>query len=642
MSWISNWIPGFFMPSLAWLFALLVPIIIFYFLKLRRTRIQVSSLALWQQVIQDQRVNAPFQKFKRNLLLWLQLLLLCLVVLAAMQPYWKGDAARMTYLPILIDVSASMGGVDANGVSRLDLVKQELRPIIDGLLPDQRLTLIAVGNSARRLTEFTDNQQLLQAALNRLTVQDVPSQIEDGLLLAQALARTQEIPVVRLYSDGNLPTKPNPATGKPMAAVNFDLPFQVDFFQIDLPGNNLGITALNARRSSPETWDVFIRVEGATTGSTEGMVTLTANGQPIGEEQIVVGPGEAQRLVFRVDARTHQELEATLKPVGLDALAADNRAWLSLPKGRNLNVYCEPELRTYRHALAAMSGVDLFPDDAGNDTPGAYDLVITESTSNLTQSAAVSLLVGAIPAELQGLLSIRDEPTEVVDWVRNAQILQHVQMKDVIISQTPVRGEGVENLQFEELGYQILVHGRQGPLLLSRREANRVHYVWPFHTDRSTLPYRIGFPVMLSNLVDEALQRSSLAELRGPATGVLPVLELQAEQTYRVTTPDGQIQTRRTDAGGLLRGISAPHVGQYEIRDGGELVAQLGVGLLNATETRLETVDTITFNELSVTAAEDRLQADQPLWTWLAGIALCVLLFEWWYFHKRPAGIPDV
>ena len=39
----------------AWLFALLVPLIIFYFLKLKRPRQTVSSLVLWRQVLSDHR-----------------------------------------------------------------------------------------------------------------------------------------------------------------------------------------------------------------------------------------------------------------------------------------------------------------------------------------------------------------------------------------------------------------------------------------------------------------------------------------------------------------------------------------------------------------------------------------------------------
>ena len=86
--------PGFFSPSRAWLALLLVPLVIFYFLKLKRPRLAIPSLALWSSVLNDQRVNSPFQRFKRNLLLLQQILLLVCLVLAAMQPFSPARASR--------------------------------------------------------------------------------------------------------------------------------------------------------------------------------------------------------------------------------------------------------------------------------------------------------------------------------------------------------------------------------------------------------------------------------------------------------------------------------------------------------------------------------------------------------------------
>ena len=134
MSW-----PGFFAFSNFWFLLLAVPIIVFYFLKLKRPRLEIPSLILWQQVLADNRVNSPFQRFKRNILLLLQLLILLLLVFAAMQPYVRGDEERARNLPILIDCSASMAAVDRETkLSRLDQAKALVQNMIDGMLPDQR------------------------------------------------------------------------------------------------------------------------------------------------------------------------------------------------------------------------------------------------------------------------------------------------------------------------------------------------------------------------------------------------------------------------------------------------------------------------------------------------------------------------
>ncbi|HVJ84049.1 MAG TPA: BatA and WFA domain-containing protein [Caulifigura sp.] len=638
-----NWIPGFSTPIAAALFGLLVPLIIFYFLKLKRPRLELPSLALWRQVISDQRVNSPFQRFRRNLLLLLQILLLCLLVLAAMQPYWRGDLADAQYLPILIDNSASMGAIDqATGKTRLDLAKQEVRRIVDGLLKGQQISLIGVTNTARRLTEFTNNRTVLNEALNSLSVCDVPSKMEDGLRLAQALAREKEIRSLRLYSDGNVPTRPDPGTGKPQAIVDFDLPFKLDFQQIPAKGTSIGITAFNARRSSTSSWDVFVRVDGSADASTAGKVILENHGEVVAQEDVILSAKETQRLVFKVDADKAASLKATIKPEGFDALASDNTAWLELPVGRDLTVFCPSSLESYRHALAGMPGILVEPAEDGSTKLSSYDLVITDSVTEAAREAATYLFVGVVPPDLAKQVSVeKDATSEIVDWKRDATLLQHVQLKDVQFLDNPIRADQVQDTEFEAAGYDFLAFTKRGPLILQKREGAKLKLYLLVHTDRSTLPYRVGFPVMVSNLANIALQQSELSELASAPTGTLPRLHFQPNEDYRVTAPTGEHFDQKADADGFIAGIPASTAGLYEVRKGGNLVSKVGVALLNPTETSLFGVSELKLNEISVTAEADRIKADKPWWPTLAMLAFGTLLVEWWLFQKRPGGIAE-
>ena len=265
MSW-----PGFSAIANAWWLLLLVPLLAFYFLKLKRPRVEISSLVLWQSVVNDQRVNSPFQKFRRNILLWLQMAVLLLLILAAMQPFARCTAEQAAYQPVLIDFSASMAATDSvTGKSRLDLAKERVNQLIDTLNADQQLSLIAVHSSADRLTEFTGNRRILRGALASLEVRDVASQLEDALRLTQALAKTVPVESAVFFSDGNTPRK-----------VRFGLPFSVNYQELPAGGANAGITAFNARLSSSQYWDVFLRVEAS--ADTSGQIELFQDGQQTG------------------------------------------------------------------------------------------------------------------------------------------------------------------------------------------------------------------------------------------------------------------------------------------------------------------------------------------------------------------------
>ena len=263
--------------SASWLFLLLIPLIVFYFLKLKRPRLEIPSLVLWRQVLADQRVNSPFQKFKRNFLLLLQILLLALLVLAAMQPFPRREVARADRVPILIDISASMGALDREGgTTRLAEVKKRVRDLIDGLPAEQELSLVAFSRNARRLTPFTNNQRDLRAALDALEIEDLPSDLEEALRMAQALARTAAFDKVLLFSDGNFPAK-----------TNFELPFKIDYQRVSPAGSNYGITAASARRAAGGRWEVFVQLgASAEAESATGTVELLQDGAVVATESV--------------------------------------------------------------------------------------------------------------------------------------------------------------------------------------------------------------------------------------------------------------------------------------------------------------------------------------------------------------------
>src|SRR5690606_11875960 len=106
-------------------------------------------------------------------------------------------------------------------------------------------------------------------------------------------------------------------------------------------------------------------LDGSPNGSTAGKVKLLNNGEVIGEEQVILNAKETQRLVFNVAADSPASLEARLQPEGFDALSTDDRAWLELPIGRDLTVFCPTSLGSYRHALQGSAGILMEPAEDG-------------------------------------------------------------------------------------------------------------------------------------------------------------------------------------------------------------------------------------------------------------------------------------
>ena len=106
-----------------------VGIIALYFLKLRRRPVRVPSTILWRRSLEDLHVNSLFQRLRRNLLLFLQLLAVALAMLALAGPRMKGSSGQGQRFVLLIDSSASMAATDV-APSRLAKAKEAAKKVV--------------------------------------------------------------------------------------------------------------------------------------------------------------------------------------------------------------------------------------------------------------------------------------------------------------------------------------------------------------------------------------------------------------------------------------------------------------------------------------------------------------------------------
>ena len=284
--------------------------------------------------------------------------------------------------------------------------------------------------------------------------------------------------------------------------------------------------------------------------------------------------------------------------------------------------------------MAGLEGFELYLGSNGEKLAG-YDVLITDREADLATPTRVLCTFEFVPEELRPLVTIEKRPCLAIDWRRDSATLQHVSFDDVDLSEDPHSAADVTETRYRELGYEILADGPHGPLILEKSdgEALRVHLL--FHPDHSTLVYRVGFPVMITNLVQSAMRRAQLSEVSSATTGVLPPIALPAGQKVRVEGPASFRHEGEVGSDGNLTGVPAPHVGEYSVGGGGEPI-RVGAALLSSAETSLNGLDQIEFAEqLKVSAGTAAPKVDRSLWWPVACIALAVLALEWWWFNRR-------
>lgn len=323
----------FLTPLLAGIVAAIaIPsLVILYFLKLRRRDLEISTTLLWKKAIQDLQANAPFQRLRRNLLLFLQLLALAAVLFAVAQPFVKGETVRGSRHVLLIDRSASMASIDGEGkgnepVTRLEAAKQQALDFINampegdlffGQNKGDQAMIIAFDETAEPLQPFTNDKRQLRAAIERITQTDKGSAISEAMRVAQAhqpqrrvvedigLASVNEGEVITMhvYSDGKLTDADEAKPG-----VENSVLYAVQG-KADAP--NLALTTLKAERSyeNPQEVTIFASLLNTQQADRTIDVELLIDGVPSGIKSVSV-PGASRgnlALSETADARARAD-----------------------------------------------------------------------------------------------------------------------------------------------------------------------------------------------------------------------------------------------------------------------------------------------------------------------------------------------
>src|SRR5688572_11468021 len=105
-------------PVGLWLLGLLAPLVVLYILKIRRERLRIASTWLWAAAQRDLLAKSPFKRLVPQVPLFLQLLALILLALAATRPSTRGGAIVGDHVAIVVDTSASMGARGPDGKTR--------------------------------------------------------------------------------------------------------------------------------------------------------------------------------------------------------------------------------------------------------------------------------------------------------------------------------------------------------------------------------------------------------------------------------------------------------------------------------------------------------------------------------------------
>ncbi len=609
---------------------LALPILLLYMLRLRRQELEVPSIMLWQQLLQDTEANTPWQRLRRNLLLLLQLLILAALVLALARPFVVVPAAGSGQIVLLLDASASMNASDVEGGSRFRAAQDEARAAVSALGANDRVTLIRVAEQPQLLLAASNDRLALQAAIDNarpgLGSADWPA----ALTLAMGgMAQSDDFSMV-IISDGGL--------GDPTLLP--ELPDNVTWLPVGSAGDNLAITALATRRRAGQPAQLFTRVTNHGARDAEVVLSLKVDGELVASAYHEVGAGADLPLVVEALPASFRRIEASLTiPLASeipDHLELDNRAWALVEGGSGSRVLLfTPGNRFIEEVLRSLPGVEAFRGDLSAGLPReVYDLTILDRWQPERLPAGDLLFIN--PQRGNALFSLGEEQ----EFAQDIRVTpgdartRFVDLDDVSVQRwTPVVAPWA----------QTLIEADGSPLLLAGEVDGRQVAIFTFDVHRSDLALQIAWPVLIANLLDWFAPPGLLSARDSLAVG--DALQLRPPPDaggLRVRLPDGSLQELSLARRPLLF-AETQQQGIYtiEVLEGGAVTRSqsFAVNLFDPAESDIQPREMIFFGQSGLAPGAREEEGQLEFWPWVALLALMILLLEWVVYQRRRAGL---
>ena len=601
-------------------FAATIPVVVlFYLLKRKRVVKLVSSTMLWQRFLSETQASAPFQKLRKNWLLILQILLLALAVLALSRPYFAAKAKPAELRVIILDASASMQATDESP-SRFEKARAEALKWVDSLAGSDQMVILLAGANAEVKQSATSEKASLRRALQACLCTDSPTRLLPALRMAESLVRDQKNAEVHLFSDGAAPELGD--------FESKDRPLPLIYHRVGKSSNNLGITGLDTRANPEDARQraVYANIGNFSTNSLETEVELLLDDRLLERRPLTIPAGEASPQVFL--ATQPRDGVFTVRLTAKDDLAVDNQASIAslLPKPVKILLVTRGN-RFLEKALRAAADVELTVAANLTDPAAGFDFVVLDDVAPTTWPQGNVLAIHVLNTNwVETVASVEGPP--IVDWRTSHPLMRYaafdnVQVKESYTAKTPSWALS-------------LADAPQASLILAG-DLGRQRLVWiGFDILESNWPLRVSFPIFIANAV----------EWLNPANAKTSQLLVKAGEPFRLALGRSETSAQVTLPGGQTRAVPIdPKASEFVFGDTAKQgVYRLRIGtndtvfcvnLLDAAESNIKPREELQLGKYTKIRATSLQRANMEVWRSFAGLALLVLLGEWWYYHRR-------
>ena len=578
------------------------PVIMLYILKRKYKEEVISSSLLWKEVYKNTRANTPWEKFKKNIMLLLQIIIILSVILALMSPFISMGGKSYKNIIMVIDNTASMNTIYDGSNSRLEQGKALAKEYLNSTKEGTNTYIISYDGTSNLLLNGDFNKSNAASIIDKISTSYGSGDISDVVSFVKAIGDgIGEEYEALIFTDKQAAI--SDINGRIVYLGNSGLNGSVDNVSHKFVDDKVKVIA-NVTNNGDSLY--------------EGDFSLYNGEELVAVEGLTLQVGESKTLSFELDSLNSDYLKGELSRK--DILMEDNTYY---------HVVNENKVKK----ILLVTDENIFLEKAFGSIENT-EVYKTNDVSNITENDEYDLYVfdNKMPEVMPrkgNILFINPNSNEFFNVLQGGEIGQATAVKGSVSSY-------LENTQFTLSEYNIIETPYYGTNILTiddnsigfKGEINdRKIAALSFDLHSTDFALKKEFPILIYELGEELISTGMVYSNNFKAGEKIVVKSSDFESEINVTYPNGDIKDLKS--GEEVKGELALGIYKINQNDNNE---SFSVNFPTSSESDTS-VETIGEND-NIVHGKSNLKSGFNLTPIFILLAMLVVAFEWILYKK--------
>lgn len=578
------------------------PVIMLYILKRKYKEEVISSSLLWKEVYKNTRANTPWEKFKKNIMLLLQIIIILSVILALMSPFINIGGKTYKNVIIVVDNTASMNTMYDDKLSRLEKGKLLAKEYLNSTREGTKAYIISYDGNSNLLLNGEFNKFNSESIINNISKSYNTGDISDVLSFVKAIGDgIGEEYEALIFTDKQ--TSISDINGKLVYLGNSGLNASIDNISHKVVDGKIKVIA-NVTNNGDKEY--------------EGDFSLYNGDKLLEVNKINLGVSESKTLSFELDSLSDDYLKGELSRK--DILMEDNTYYHVINENKVKKVLLVTDENVFlEKAFGIIENTEVYKtNDPNNITENdEYDLYVFDNKMpEVIPKGGNILFINPSSNEFFNVLNggemgqAKAIKGAVSSYLENTQFT----LSEYKIIETPYYGTNILTIDDNSIGFKGEVNDRKIAAL-------------SFDLHSTDFALKKEFPILIYELGEELISTGMVYKNNFTAGEKIVVKSSDFESEINVTYPNGEIKELKS--GDELKGNL--ELGIYKINQNDNKESfSVNFPSLSESNTSMEEVG----ENNNIVDGKSNLKSGFNMTRVFILLAILVVAFEWIFYKK--------